>query len=442
MAGIWPDYVRIVAAELSSSADPAPEPARFDDGSLRRPRGPEDPLEVRRVTVAFDSDADADAFRTWLRDFAAKWFAWADPADGILREARVRGGAGGVEWTHRTTSGRTVVRGARMEIEGRPRDAVLGRSIWDPDVPLGAASGVYLRDVGGEIDRQGNYDARLPDAPIPEGWTDRPGRFFIFRVRTDGHVNLTLRGPDDASGSVEGPTPREPIRAGLAVVTRTRSDAVAFAVGLGTGADDPEPYRWTEDALIFDRADPVDAIALVWAGDGSPINLGDALTSMAGVDPASVLTDDDPATLLRASSPERAVSFAVEISHSALPAPVRVVDDVAPRRIDGAEYAAVRFGVRLAQDAEGENPRAELVIDNVGRDLMQWIEAAGGAQGATARVMQVRRGESDPDWEMTLDVTGVEADQAQVRAALGFDPLLGRAAVAVRHDPQTSPGLF
>ena len=27
-------------------------------------------------------------------------------------------------------------------------------------------------------------------------------------------------------------------------------------------------------------------------------------------------------------------------------------------------------------------------------------------------------------------------------ARLGFDPLLGRAAVVMRHDPQTSPGLF
>ena len=81
-------------------------------------------------------------------------------------------------------------------------------------------------------------------------------------------------------------------------------------------------------------------------------------------------------------------------------------------------------------------------MDNVGRDLMQWLEASGGGSGATVRAMQVVAGEDRPEWEMTLDVLSVRADQERVVAALGFDPLLGRAAVTLRHDPATSPGLF
>ena len=124
--------------------------------------------------------------------------------------------------------------------------------------------------------------------------------------------------------------------------------------------------------------------------------------------------------------------------------PVRVVNDTREHVIEGERYAGLRFEARLADDVEGRAPRAELVIDNVGRDLTQWVEAAEGGIGATVRIMQVLAGDSDavPEWEMTMDVAGVRIDQERVVAELGFDPLLGRAAVTMRHDPETSPGLF
>ncbi len=92
---------------------------------------------------------------------------------------------------------------------------------------------------------------------------------------------------------------------------------------------------------------------------------------------------------------------------------------------------------------EGQAPQAELAIDNVGRALTQWVEAAGGGTGATVRVMQVLDiADPEVEWELTMDVAGVQVDAERVTARLGFDPLLGRAAVVMRHDPQTSPGLF
>ena len=39
-------------------------------------------------------------------------------------------------------------------------------------------------------------------------------------------------------------------------------------------------------------------------------------------------------------------------------------------------------------------------------------------------------------------MAAMTVDQERVTARLGFDPLLGRNAVTLRHDPQTSPGLF
>ena len=149
------------------------------------------------------------------------------------------------------------------------------------------------------------------------------------------------------------------------------------------------------------------------------------------------------ARTIRESAPERRLLTALEIRHAAVAAPVRVVNDTEERTIEGNRYVALRFDARLADDVEGQAPQAELAIDNVGRDLTQWLEAAQGGTGATVRVLQVLDIDDPPvEWELTMDVAGVAVDAERVTARLGFDPLLGRAAVTLRHDPQTSPGLF
>ena len=149
------------------------------------------------------------------------------------------------------------------------------------------------------------------------------------------------------------------------------------------------------------------------------------------------------ARTIRESAPERRLLTALEIRHPAVAQPVRVVNDTVERTIEGNRYIALRFDARLADDVEGQAAQAELAIDNVGRDLTQWIEAAGGGTGATVRVLQVLDIPDPPvEWELTMDVAGVAVDAERVTARLGFDPLLGRAAVTLRHDPQTSPGLF
>ena len=149
------------------------------------------------------------------------------------------------------------------------------------------------------------------------------------------------------------------------------------------------------------------------------------------------------ARTIRESAPERRLLTALEIRHPAVAAPVRVVNDTVERTIEGNRYVALRFDARLADDVEGQAPQAELAIDNVGHDLTQWVEAAGGGAGATVRVLQVLDIDDPPvEWELTMDLAGVQVDAERVTARLGFDPLLGRAAVTLRHDPQTSPGLF
>lgn len=144
----------------------------------------------------------------------------------------------------------------------------------------------------------------------------------------------------------------------------------------------------------------------------------------------------------RELSPADAVLTALEITHPDLASPVRVVNDAVDHAIDGETYVALRFDARLAEDVEGRAPRAELVVDNIGRPLVQWIEAAGGAAGATVRAMQFVAGAGGVEWDVTVKVADVHVGQTQVRIALGYEFLFGRKAVRVRHDPETSPGIF
>ena len=251
---------------------------------------------------------------------------------------------------------------------------------------------------------------------------------------------------------------------------------------------------WTADA---DRdAEPVKA-AIVWGGAGARVDLGDFTTALPPVPAAAfeagalaargrlrtaiglraafaadglsggaslrallpakaefsaaalagrarlrVLAPGRFERALRATSPADRLLVALEIRHPAVSQPVRVVNDTCDQSLEGHRFVALRFDMRLADDVEGRTPQAQVTIDNVGRELTGWLEAADGGVGATVRVMIFTDGAGEPEWEVTMDVAQVRLDQEQIIARLGYDPLLGRRAVTFRHDPETSPGLF
>ena len=142
----------------------------------------------------------------------------------------------------------------------------------------------------------------------------------------------------------------------------------------------------------------------------------------------------------RAGTPEAVTVTALEIRHPDIAAPARAVNDTAQHTIDGVIFPPARFSARLADDADGQAPRAELAIDNVGDVLTQWIELSDGGNGAVVKLMQVVDGEVE--WSVELDVVGMRVSTQSVTARLGFDPMLHRPAVQIRHDPDHSPGLF
>ena len=147
--------------------------------------------------------------------------------------------------------------------------------------------------------------------------------------------------------------------------------------------------------------------------------------------------------------------WALEITHPALDEPIRVVADgtddlvnyLAPYTIEGEDYRCVAFRAAPPQQREGEIPRARLEVDNVGRDLMEWVDETDGGRGAVMRAMQISRpaaagGDAMIVFEVTMGVGVAEATNERIQVTLSEEDLLSGPAVQMRHDPRTSPGLF
>ena len=147
-------------------------------------------------------------------------------------------------------------------------------------------------------------------------------------------------------------------------------------------------------------------------------------------------------TLAAVSAPE-APLILLEINHPALSQPVRVVDDTQDLVSNGNTFAGTPFRCSLPNDTENQLSKAKLSVDNIGRDLMYWIETSGGGPGSTVHFMQVMRSRPDQiEWEVTMNLFNVEVTMAEVSAELGFQNVFTFPATLVTYRPDNSPGIF
>lgn len=133
----------------------------------------------------------------------------------------------------------------------------------------------------------------------------------------------------------------------------------------------------------------------------------------------------------------------LEIDHADLVTPVRVVNDNQDVTFESNTYVALAFRATMPDDIAQKLPRASLSVDNVGKDLVQWLEDSAGGQGATCRMIQIMR--SDPatvEWEITMDLSNVSMTMLAVNGVLSFDDLLNKPGVTLVYRPSVAPGLF
>ncbi|MDE0716309.1 MAG: DUF1833 family protein [Rhodospirillaceae bacterium] len=245
--------------------------------------------------------------------------------------------------------------------------------------------------------------------------------------------------PAGASTAAPTATAQAQVRGGR-VEARPAGGALAApsAVAQLEVVNNPRDVRPAPAALPAPSA----AAAVAVVGPVTARPAGGALAAPSAWAPVGVVDPGDEAAIARrALAPERRILTCIEISHPAADATLYMVDDAQPVTIGGQEYLAARFEAKAGDDVDRRAPRGQIVIGNVGRVVSDWVDEADGGTGGTARIFEILEGAAAPDWEIEMDIAGVHTGEV-VTVTLGFDPLLGRPAVALRYDPQTAPGLF
>jgi hypothetical protein len=133
----------------------------------------------------------------------------------------------------------------------------------------------------------------------------------------------------------------------------------------------------------------------------------------------------------------------LEISHPSFSAPVYIVNDTRDWVSNGRTYTGFPFRFTYPQDSDNEAPQSKLEIDNVGRDLMSELERLPATAVLNAVVRLADRSTPDViEWSWSVPMSSVSANAALITARLSVDYLMRQQAVRLRHDPNTSPGLF
>lgn len=146
---------------------------------------------------------------------------------------------------------------------------------------------------------------------------------------------------------------------------------------------------------------------------------------------------------INATSADEPLLELIEITHHDLVVPARFVNDTVDIVVEGHNYLACRFDLSLPDDQDEQVPSARLAVDNIGRELTQWLEVSQGGAGAKCRlILLLRSTPTNLEFDMTMDLTGLSITNYRVSGDLGFRNTLMQSAVTVRYDPSTTPGIF
>lgn len=157
-------------------------------------------------------------------------------------------------------------------------------------------------------------------------------------------------------------------------------------------------------------------------------------------------TQDDYASALHGTSTDEYLQL-IEIYHDDLLAPIRVVNDDSEYVIGLITYQPLRYRLKLPDDKKDQQPTANIIIDNIGRELTDWLEMSGGGRGALVRIMHVLRQDNGLPvayiyYDITVRLDDVKVNVKQVQGQLGYRLLLQEAATKLTFRPETAPGLY
>ena len=150
-----------------------------------------------------------------------------------------------------------------------------------------------------------------------------------------------------------------------------------------------------------------------------------------------------PAAQLQQVSDPHGFLELVQLDHDSFAEPIRLVNDTRDWTVAGQLYTALPFVVKLPSQVQKENPRAQLRIDNVGRELTAAIESLPvGATLVATLQMCSRATPSVIDYSFVAQLSGIQITPTVVVATMGPDDSMRQSAVRIRFDPANAPGLF
>lgn len=133
----------------------------------------------------------------------------------------------------------------------------------------------------------------------------------------------------------------------------------------------------------------------------------------------------------------------LEMSAPSFGATLRLVNDTRDWISGGQTYIGFPFRFKAPNDVAGVVPRAQLEIDNVGREMTADLEGLQPNEIITATVKIADKADPDTIFQsIPLPVTRVSVTPAVVTADCGVDYIMRQAAVKLRGNPHTLPGIF
>lgn len=100
-------------------------------------------------------------------------------------------------------------------------------------------------------------------------------------------------------------------------------------------------------------------------------------------------------------SSEEQFKILLEISHPNLSQNIRLINDNCDIVSEGETYIAFSFELNFFDDVENELTKCSIKVQNIGREMVKWVETAYGAKDAEVKIKMIRRVSPD-NIEITL----------------------------------------
>lgn len=132
----------------------------------------------------------------------------------------------------------------------------------------------------------------------------------------------------------------------------------------------------------------------------------------------------------------------ITIDHSVLSEPIRVVANSENTTSRGDEYIAYPFDIQLPSDEESSPPRAQIVIDNVDREIVKSLRSITSPASFSIEVVLA----SDPDvieasW-YNFELRNVKGDVFQISGELTIEDVSSEPYPGDTFTPSKFRGLF